>query len=283
MGMTRFLVIFLAVLLFVGSSASAPQLVVDPSIAWQGKIVCIKVPVEEGISAVSGRFLNQDFACYKSADDFRGIIGVPINQKPGHYNLKLIITCKNGKLETLTRKMKVWTTKFPFSRYWLKPHKKKLLRRDLVNRDWAQIAKVLRVERTEQLWQGKFIKPVREPISQGFGHRQIVNGRRAGNHRGVDFATPIGTEVKAPNKGRVVFRKYLEVFGGTMVINHGQGIHTLYFHLSKCFPEVGQMVAKGDVIALSGNSGVSSGPHLHWGMSVHDLRVDPLQWTKHEI
>jgi murein DD-endopeptidase MepM/ murein hydrolase activator NlpD len=179
--------------------------------------------------------------------------------------------------------MKVWATKFPFSRYWLKPHKKKLLRRDLVNRDWAQIAKVLRVEQTEQLWQGKFIKPVAQEVSQGFGHRQIVNGRRAGNHRGVDFASPIGTEVRAPNKGRVVFRKYLEVFGGTMVIDHGQGVQTIYFHLAKCYPEVGQMVEKGRVIALSGNSGVSSGPHLHWGMSVHDLRVDPLQWTKHEI
>ena len=91
---------------------------------------------------------------------------------------------------------------------------------------------------------------------------------------------PIGTKVKAANNGKVVFAQKLSAFGGTIVIDHGQGVHTLYFHLSKFLAVVGQEVSKGTVIALSGNSGISSGPHLHWGMSVHDLRVNPLQWTK---
>ena len=68
-----------------------------------------------------------------------------------------------------------------------------------------------------------------------------------------------------------------------MVVDHGQGIHTLYFHLSRFVAEVGQNVSKGAVIAFSGNSGVSSGPHLHWGMSVQNLRVDPMQWVKYEM
>jgi murein DD-endopeptidase MepM/ murein hydrolase activator NlpD len=99
----------------------------------------------------------------------------------------------------------------------------------------------------------------------------------------VDIAAAVGTKVKAPNAGKVVFGEKLKAFGGTMVLDHGQGVHTLYFHLSKLLAEVGAKVEKGTVIALSGNTGVSSGAHLHWGMSVHNLRVDPIQWTKYEI
>jgi murein DD-endopeptidase MepM/ murein hydrolase activator NlpD len=275
--------ILLVILSLANSWAEGPDVIVEPTIAWQGKVITVNVSSEGDIASVKGRFLDQDFRLYKKGDVFRGIVGVPINQKAGYYTLKLFFRRLNGTTMSGMKRLKVWDTKFPFSRYWLKPHKKKLMKPELVNRDWAQIERVLVKERPQQLWAGKFVKPVDNIVSQGFGHRQIVNGRRSGNHRGVDFGSPIGTQVKAPNKGKVVFRKYLDVFGGTLVIDHGQGIHTLYYHLMKCFPEVGQMVEKGEVIALTGHSGVSSGPHLHWGMSVHNLRVDPLQWVKHEL
>lgn len=260
-------------------SSSTINFVVEPSVAWQGKTLVVKVLSAEGVAEIKGSFLDQQFKGYKNGGDFRGIVGVPIDQEPGGYNLKLIITSKNGKIEETNKEMRVRPTKFPFSKFWLPPARDKLRAREIIDEEWARIEKVLLVNDPVQRWKGRFFLPAFERISQGFGHRQIINGKRAGSHRGVDIVVPAGTKVKAPNAGKVVFREKLKAFGGTMVLDHGQGVHTLYFHLSKLSAEVGKQVEKGEVIALSGNSGVSSGAHLHWGLSVHDLRVDPMQWV----
>ncbi|MFH1542889.1 MAG: M23 family metallopeptidase, partial [bacterium] len=177
----------------------------------------------------------------------------------------------------------VWATNFPSSRYYLPPAKEKLKAPQIVDNEWPQIEKVLLVEDSDKLWQGRFSPPNGGRISQGFGYKTIVNGKASGAHRGTDIATYEGQTVLAPNRGKVVMAQNFQAFGGTMVLDHGQGIHTLYFHLSSFEAEVGTVVEKGDIIAKSGNTGVSSGPHLHWGMSVHNLRVDPMQWVKYEI
>ncbi|MEA3493532.1 MAG: M23 family metallopeptidase [Candidatus Margulisiibacteriota bacterium] len=265
------------------SSVCGLGIVTSPKIAWQGKVLKVKLISAEGISSVKGSFLGRKFPCYRKGDDYRGIIGVPINQKPGYYDLRLIVTKDDGSIVTLEEKMKLWPTRFPFSKFWLKPSRNKLRSPKIVNNEWGRIEKVLIAKDPKQRWEGKFIKPLDSIVTQGFGHRQIINGRRAGSHRGVDYRAKIGTPIKSPNNGEVVFVDKLKAFGGTLVIDHGQGIHTLYFHLSKIVPEVGDEVKKGEIIALSGNSGVSSGPHLHWGMSVHNLRVDPDQWVKYDI
>ena len=276
-------VLTLLVVFFASQAFGVPQIITQPEVAWQGKVLRVKLMAAEGVKEVSGRFVNRKFPCYKKGDDYVGIIGVPINQKVGHYNLELIVTYNDGQSESITKKMKLWETKFPFSRYWLRPARNKLRARQTINNEWARVEKVLIIKGSEKQWSGKFIKPIDSFITQGFGHRQIINGKRSGNHRGMDLRAKIGTKVLAPNKGKIVFADTLKAFGGTLVLDHGQGIHTLYFHLSKFKVTLGQTVKKGEIIALSGNSGISSGPHLHWGMSVHNLRVDPLQWTKYEL
>jgi len=279
--MKRSLLAFIFLCLFV-NLASALTIEVEPEIAWQGKIIEVRVLLA-GIQEVKGEFLGQKFNLYEQGDDFVGIVGVPTNQKVGHYDLRLIITQADGKTVEQVKNVKVWQTKFPVSRYWLKPARDKLRARNIIDNEWGQIEKVLVKKVEKRLWQGKFEYPCQAKISQGFGHLQIINGKRSGTHRGLDLAVPIGTKVFAPNNGKVVFADKLKAFGGTMVLDHGQGIHTLYFHLSKFATEVGQNVTKGTVIAYSGNSGVSSGAHLHWGMSVQNLRVDPEQWVKYEL
>ena len=280
--MKKLLLIF--VMLFAATAVVAElNLSVYPAVAWQGKTLKVRLSGAENITQAKGSFLGQKFKLFKAGDDYIGVVGVPINQKPNYYDLTLTLTQANGSQQKLSKKMKVWATRFPFSKFWLPPARNKLRARQIVDNEWAQIEKALRVEAGKQLWQGAFLDPVKGKISQGFGHREIINGKRAGNHRGVDYAVIAGTTVEAANSGKVVFAKRLKAFGGTMVLDHGRGIQTLYFHLSKMLIPVGTMVAKGEPIALSGNSGISSGAHLHWGMSVHNLRVDPIQWTKYEI
>ena len=277
-----FLSFFLLILIHI--SIAMPLVETIPEIAWQGKIIVIKITSAEAISQVKGKFLSQNFPLFKSSDDsFKGIIGIPIGQKPGYYNLNLIVTNKNGQVNDFSQKIKVEKTKFPLTTFRLKPSKDKLRSRAIIYNEWPIIEKNLLVKMPEQKWFGSFILPVNGRVSQGFGHSQIINGKRGGTHKGMDVAVPTGTRIVAPNDGKIVFTENMQAFGGTLVIDHGQGIQTLYFHLSKFLVNGGDYVKKGEPIALSGNSGISSGPHLHWGMSVHNLRVDPMQWVNYEI
>jgi murein DD-endopeptidase MepM/ murein hydrolase activator NlpD len=274
------LAVLAAITLYSGYCLALPRVMIDSANAKQGKCFTIRLVPPEGITAASAEFLGKKIKLFKQGDDYRAIIGIPVAQKTGPYPLSLNMTGINGKTTKLVRSVKVLPYKFPRVSFWLKPSKRKLMATPAVVEEWALIDKPLLVEREEQAWKRNFILPVKGQVSMYFGTIEKVNGKSQGRHRGCDIAVPIGTKVSAANDGTVVFAQKMTVYGGTMVIDHGQGIHTIYLHLSKFLAKVGQEVTKGEVIALSGNTGYSSGPHLHWAMSVHDLRVDPLQWTK---
>ena len=249
--------------------------------AYQGKVFTITLNSIEANSQVKCEFLNRMYSFYKTGDDcWQVIIGVPIEQKPGKYLADIIVTSEQGKEKRIEKSISVFKTKFPSSSYWLKPSVNKLRARDIVDNEWSDVEKVLLIEDDRAYWTDRFDLPAKAEISQGFGYRQIINNKPSGSHRGTDIAVSVGTPIQTANNGRVVFAKKLRAFGNTMVVDHGAGVHTLSFHLSKFILPVGANVKKGDIIALSGNTGMSSGPHLHWGMSVHNLRVDPIQWTK---
>ena len=270
------LLVFAGLLLAEGSQVS-----INPGVAQQGKCFSVSLISPEAVASVRVSFLGQRVNCFKNEDSFKAIVGVAPEQRSGDYPLTLIITKDDGSREELDRTIRVGKTKFPLVSFWLKPSKKKLFTKDLIAEEWARIEKVLVVEPEQRAWAGRFSLPAKGPVSMVFGTVERINGKPTGRHRGFDIAVPMGTRIKAPNHGRVVFAEHLKAFGGTIVLDHGQGIHTLYFHLSKFLAKVEQAVSKGDIIALSGNSGISSGPHLHWGMSAHNLRVDPVQWTKY--
>ena len=122
-----------------------------------------------------------------------------------------------------------------------------------------------------------FIKPVEETrISTPFGWQRIVNGVKQRHHSGVDMACPLGTPVKASADGVVVLAQNdLFYTGGTILIEHGHGIVTGYSHLSEVKAKVGDVVKQGDIIGLSGSTGRSTGPHLHFTLSWNDIRVAP--------
>jgi len=265
-------------------AAGALDVRLVPAIPRQGKCFAVAIVSAEGVTAAQAAFLGREFSLFKDGDDYKTVIGIAPEQKPGKYPLSIIITRGDNSKENLSKTITVGATKFPVVSFWLKPAKKKLLTSgDLIAEEWARIEKVLIVENPNQGWSGKFLRPAGGPVSMVFGSKEYVNRQPRGQHRGLDLAVMGGTKIKAANNGKVVFVEKLSAFGGTVVIDHGQGIHTLYFHLSKFLAEVGQVVTKGEVIALSGNTGISSGPHLHWGMSAHNLRVDPVQWTRVEF
>jgi murein DD-endopeptidase MepM/ murein hydrolase activator NlpD len=116
--------------------------------------------------------------------------------------------------------------------------------------------------------------PVPGPISSGFGARHSLGGG-SDVHTGVDIGARVGTPVRAPATGIVIFAGWQNGYGRTIVLEHGHGVHSLYGHLSKLVVKRGQRVEQGATIGLTGNSGRSSGPHLHYEVRVNGRPVNP--------
>ena len=250
-----------------------------PNPVAQGKSFLVKVYPGHALKSVSGTIFGKSVRLYHLTDRFSGIIGVPVDATAGVNKLKLVLEQEDGSIDELERNVVVNKTKFDRVQFWLKPTKKKLLSPQIVDDEWARVETELLKESPKRLWSGDFRVPSIGRVSMRFGAWEIINRSPSGRHRGVDYAGRSNYRVRAANTGKVVFADYLEAFGNTIAIDHGQGINSLYFHLSSIKVKQGDTVSKGQPIGFMGSTGVATGVHLHWGMSVHNLRVDPLQWV----
>ena len=126
-------------------------------------------------------------------------------------------------------------------------------------------------------WDTSFENPMTSDITSLFGSRRMFNGKMKSYHSGVDYRAPEGTPVYAANSGTVKLAKSLFFSGKLVLIDHGLGLFTQYAHLSEISVSPGQQIEKGEQIGLSGATGRVSGPHLHWGVKLNGVNVDPLQ------
>lgn len=130
----------------------------------------------------------------------------------------------------------------------------------------------------ERLWRGAFRFPLEGPRRGGnFGTRRILNGEPRAPHSGLDIPAPTGTPVYAAQSGRIALAEPHYLSGNTVVINHGLGLYTCYFHLSAINVKQGDDVSAGALIGRVGATGRVTGPHLHWGLIVNEAKVNPLE------
>jgi murein DD-endopeptidase MepM/ murein hydrolase activator NlpD len=121
-----------------------------------------------------------------------------------------------------------------------------------------------------------FTAPVKGAITGVFGSQRILNGEPRSPHHGIDFAVPMNTPVHCPADGIVrLAAKNMYLMGNTLMIDHGLGVQSIFMHLNRIFVKEGDTVKQGDVIGRVGKSGRATGPHLHWGVSVGTIPVDP--------
>jgi murein DD-endopeptidase MepM/ murein hydrolase activator NlpD len=129
-------------------------------------------------------------------------------------------------------------------------------------------------------WDDPLAAPVPGCVISPFGVKRLHNGKPTGDfHAGVDQRSPAGTPIRAVANGVVKIAQPFNVLGGTVAIDHGQGLETMYLHMSKLNVEVGARVNKGDVIGYVGATGRANGPHLHWVIYVNGVPINPLQWV----
>ena len=120
-----------------------------------------------------------------------------------------------------------------------------------------------------------FDKPVEGPLSSPFGLKRFFNGEARAPHSGLDFAVPTGTPIKAPADGKVILTGNYFFNGNTVFLDHGQGLISMYCHLSVIDVAVGDALVRGEVLGKVGATGRVTGAHLHWNVSLNDARIDP--------
>jgi murein DD-endopeptidase MepM/ murein hydrolase activator NlpD len=181
-----------------------------------------------------------------------------------------------GDRETLTvtvkeKKYGVRDIKVPQSQVDLSPED---LERTKKERE--QTTKALATRSPEKLWNGAFIEPVSGRINSSFGRQTRLNGvLNARPHAGADYLVGEGTPVKAPADGKVILTGDHFFAGNSVYIDHGQGLISMYFHLSRIDAVEGQDIKKGDVLGLVGKTGRVTGAHLHYGVYINGARIDP--------
>ena len=251
--------------------AAAPRVLLNPAKPGPGDIVIVTVKGMTG--PVDGTFNGKKLYFLASNKAFTAVLGIDLFTEPGAYTLDITAQDKvlSRPVTVVKKKYPVQKLKLPKDMVELSPENEAR-----AEREQKKVAAIWPNE-TERLWNGSFINPREGKISTKFGLRRIINGVAKNPHSGVDVAAEEGQEVKAPNYAIVAMVDNQFFSGNSVILDHGQGIYTMFFHLSRVLVHEGQQVTKGEVIGLVGSTGRSTGAHLHWGVRIQGARVDPLE------
>src|SRR5499426_744345 len=283
MKLARILVIAMALLsLLDGYSFGRPAAKASgtrPTEIFQGDIVELRIP-GMGLSSVEGRMGKAMVPFFSNGSgDYTAFVGVDLEAKPGLVTVivKGITTTgiqRDSQISLLIKPKAFKKESFSVGAEFdqLSPD---VLER--IRKDQDEFARAFMTSSPDRLWRGPFVLPVSSEVSSPFGYRRVINGAPRAPHTGVDLRAPLGTPVLAANHGRVALTGDFFFSGKSVVLDHGGGLYTMYFHLSELRVDAGAEVHRGDVIGLSGMTGRVTGPHLHWGARVNSARVDPFQ------
>jgi murein DD-endopeptidase MepM/ murein hydrolase activator NlpD len=206
---------------------------------------------------------------------------VPALIAPNAYWLTITYTATNGT--PLSQSWPVAVAEGPYDRQEinLPDDRGGLLAADIIAPELEKVSAVWSQRSPTLLWTEVFSRPISPeyPTTSPFGTRRSYNGGPyASYHEGQDFGVPAGVPVLAPGAGVVALAESLAVRGNAVILDHGSGVFSGYWHLSEVTVAVGQNVAMGDVIGISGNTGLSTGAHLHWELRIYGIAVDPMQF-----
>ena len=204
-----------------------------------------------------------------------GLMPISVKDSPGPASIEFL--SKDGAT-LVTEKLVVRPTRFPSENVRLSPDIEALHS----TTEEIQLLTGFRNEVSDsRYWQDPFEAPVEGCVTSPFGVKRLHNGKPTGEfHGGVDQRTPAGEAIRAIADGKVIFAKQFNVLGNTVGLDHGQGLGSMYLHMTKLAVADGALVKKGDVIGYAGSTGRSTGPHLHWVLYANGVNVNPAQWVK---
>ena len=285
------LLLLAASYLFAGSApsskAAAPKkwaVSVQPVRLVNGAPVVFTVSPPARLSSLSGVWLSHDvpFSFDPTRKVWYAIAGVSLETPPGSYSLALKGTTAVGKELGFQRILSVKAAKYPsvhvsVSSKFTEPSAEQLKQ---ISEDKAVKQDLFARVTPEREWSGEFHAPVEARISDIFGTRRVFNGKVQSMHQGLDYAVPAGTPIAALNRGTVLLARPLYFEGNCVVLDHGQGLLTLYLHMSEIKVKEGDQVERGQRLGLSGGTGRATGPHLHVAVRWQGVYLDPATLLK---
>ena len=270
------------------TETSVPQAAAPPPAAGaegtvaQGRTTVIRV-AKGGAAGGTAIFLGREYPMAVDGDTLWTPIGVGPDIAPGAYSVTVNLLDPGGALLGSGQvALTVTATDFPVEYLQVDVGGPNGLQPpDKVQEELDIRASVFSRVTPTKLWSGPFILPVQgAPVTTAFGTARSYNGSPPTvHHSGEDFGVGLGTPVAASAAGRVAFAGMLTTRGLSVIIDHGLGVFTAYHHLSQTNVAEGQTVAQGQIVALSGMTGLATGPHLHWELIVGGQNVDPVYWT----
>jgi murein DD-endopeptidase MepM/ murein hydrolase activator NlpD len=277
-------VIFLMTIM-IGLSAPAQVRAQQWSTNWEpaklvnGSPVLFRVTTPDRLTELQGKFLEEDlsFRYDKSCHCWYALAGVKLSTKPGRYTLHVEGKGVGDKTATMNYAVAVAAAHYPFSTIKVAPafvEPPKEAEAAIEAADAAKKRAFLAIE-PNPLWSGRFTPPADAETSGVFGTARIYNGKKKSQHKGLDFRVTTGTPVHATNAGTVILARPLYFEGNCVILDHGEGLETIYMHLSEFKVKEGEKVTAGQVVALSGGTGRSTAPHLHFAVRWRGEYLDP--------
>lgn len=230
----------------------------------------------------AGRFGDQPLQFAPSGDGYVAFAGIDAFAEPGLYDLEISGGDERGLWAPLRARLRVAETVYDTQYVEVGEALDGLLDPAVRATEDEFLRGIYDQFTAEQQWTGVFTTPLTTTVvSAAYGGRRSYNGGPIEiYHTGIDYAAAEGSTVLAPAGGTVVFSDTTELRGNVVIVDHGLGVMTGYYHLLESLVTVGQTVTAGEPIARVGSTGLSSGPHLHWDVRILNIPVDPLRWTQ---
>jgi murein DD-endopeptidase MepM/ murein hydrolase activator NlpD len=274
-----------ALLIAIVLAVAAPPAAVagDLRVTWEpahpraGDVVVLRVPGVPPGAAVEATLDGHPLSTFPSATGHAAVVGIDMDAPAGPRRWQVRVTAGaidqtgNGELTITARSYQVQHLTVAPSMSELDPATEKR-----AVEESERLRTIYRTISGERLWRGRWLRPVAgETPGTGFGARRVINGQPRAPHSGIDFAAPVGAPVLAANRGRVALVGDYFFPGRLVVLDHGLGLYTVYFHLDTIAVAEGQVVARGEALGTVGMTGRVTGPHLHFAAQVGAARIDP--------
>jgi len=252
----------------------------EPAKLVNGSPCLFRVQPGRPLKSLSGEWQGHKvfFDFDASSGSWYGFAGVELDTAVGSHPLTLEYTFANGTRSSSNHSVTIGRAAYrrialSVPRKFTEPDPETLVR---IKQEQELKRDVFRRIGKDRLWDGNFSAPVDNVMTEHFGTQRTFNGKVQSVHQGLDFRAATGTPVRAMNGGEVILARELFYEGGFVVIDHGQGLLTLYMHLSQLKAKEGDRVVKGQAVGLSGASGRATGPHLHVAARWQGVYVDPV-------
>ncbi|HET9596498.1 MAG TPA: M23 family metallopeptidase [Anaeromyxobacteraceae bacterium] len=236
------------------------------------------VLVRGAASPPSARAAGRELAVWPVPGGFAAVGGLPVETAAGPLEVEVFLPIDGGEPVRLAPRLEVEAPGFPHraltvDQRFVRPPPEEVQRR--IEADRAAFARAFDQPAAPPVFDAPFAWPRRDRVTAGYGEQRTMNGVKPSQHYGLDLAGAVGAPVASAQDGRVVLARDCWASGQSVVVWHGAGLFTTYFHLSRTLVREGDVVRRGQRLGLVGATGRASGPHLHWGVRVGDLYVDP--------